>query len=403
MISESRTRLDLVEYEPGLFDRDKIPDDVGRQIWQDHKSKLEVVFPSPVTDYKWKLTSQGWIGYIPASEDFSIVIQPKVPLSNLFRMLEYAYDIDWLGAGMTDLKSLKDFYESIAKILALRFMDRARKGLYRSYVDECRVLPFVRGRMDIDRLIQKPWEPEPKCHYQKHTPDIEDNQLIAWTLFIIARSGLCERTLPIIRKAYRATHGIISLRQFHPADCKGRLYHRLNEDYKPLHALCRFFLEHTGPSHEIGNRTMLPFLIDMNRLFEAFVEKWLTKHLSDRYSLRAQETVNIGDGVNFRIDLVLYDSLDGQPLCVLDTKYKNRDKPSPEDIMQVVAYAESKGCTEAVLIYPIGLTSPLDVMVGKIRVRALGFDLSGELDEMGRKLITGILPPTQIPFETAYA
>ena len=32
--------------------------------------------------------------------------------------------------------------------------------------------------------------------------DIDENQILAWTLFIIARSGLCEdRVAPVVRKA----------------------------------------------------------------------------------------------------------------------------------------------------------------------------------------------------------
>ncbi|MFO8056561.1 MAG: restriction endonuclease [bacterium] len=394
MTPQARTNLELMEYEPRFFPSEMIPEHVGKLIWQNHSSKVDINFPSPVTDNQWKLTAQGRVGLIPINDEFSITIQPKVQLSKLFRMLEYAYTLNWLGHGLRDLKSLKDFYERIAHILALRFLDRTIKGLYRSYVDECQVLPYVRGRLDMDRLIKMPWEAEPKCHYQKHTADIEDNQLIAWTLFVIARSGLCsDRVLPTIRKAYRSTHGLISLKQFHPSDCLGRLYHRLNEDYQALHALCRFFLEHTGPTHESGDRTMLSFLINMNSLFELFVAQWLKKNLPHRYSIRAQERVYIGEerDLYFDIDLVLYDNISDQTLCVLETKYKDHDKPSMDDISQVVAYAESRDCNEAILIYPIQLTSPVDVKVGKIRVRTLGYPLNEDLEEMGNKLKAEIL------------
>jgi len=394
MSPEKRTNIDLTEYESKSIHREMFTEEAGKLICKQHSSKVDISFPTPKTDNQWRLIAQGWVGLIPVNDEFSITIQPKVQLSNLFMMLEYAYDLDWMGYGVRDLKSLQDFYERIAHILALRFLDRTRKGLYRSYVDECRVLPYIRGRLDMDRIFNMPWEAEPKCHYQKHTADIEDNQLLAWTLFIIARSGLCsDRVLPTIRKAYRASYGMVSLKHFHPSDCLGRPYHRLNEDYKPLHALCRFFLEHTGPSHESGDRTMLSFLIEMNRLFERFVAQWLKKNLPDRYSIKAQEKVMIGEDseLYFNIDLVLYDNTNDQTLCVLDTKYKDKEKPSNNDIMQVVAYAESQDCNEAILIYPIHLTNPRDFNVGKIRVRTLGFPLNEDLEENGNKLKAEIL------------
>jgi len=35
-----------------------------------------------------------------------------------------------------------------------------------------------------------------------------------------------------------------------------------------LHALCRFFLENSGPAHSSGGHTCFPFLVDMAQLFE---------------------------------------------------------------------------------------------------------------------------------------
>ena len=92
---------------------------------------------------------------------------------------------------------------------------------------------------------------------------------------------------------------------------------------------------------------MLPFLIDMNRLFELFVAEWLAAHLPKTHCVKAQEHVEItasGD-LEFIVDLVLYDAVEDRPLCVLDTKYKRPKTPAAGDIEQVVAYAVSKQCT----------------------------------------------------------
>lgn len=57
------------------------------------------------------------------------------------------------------------------------------------------------------------------------------------------------------------------------------------------------------------------------------------------------------------------------------------------DIEQVAAYAEAKGCTEAILIYPESTSIPLDANVGKIRVRSAGFSLSDDLESAGRRFV----------------
>ena len=317
-------------------------------------------------------------------------------IGNLFRMLEYAYRLKiHMGDGLVDCASLEEFYERLALILARRVLDRGRKGFYRTYVSEHDRLPYVRGQLDTRRLITRPWEIDLPCAFEEHTGDIAENQILAWTLQLIARSGLCtRRVLPTVRTAYRSIQSFVTPVQCSATDCIGRLYNRLNEDYEPLHGLCRFFLEHSGPHLESGDRAMLPFLIDMNRLFELFVAEWLAAHLPKTHFLKAQEHVEItasGD-LEFVVDLVLYDAEGDRPVCVLDTKYKRPTTPAAGDVEQVVAYAVSKQCAEAALIYPTPLAKPIATCVGdRVTVRSLAFALDADLDETGAQLVAGLL------------
>lgn len=110
---------------------------------------------------------------------------------------------------------------------------------------------------------------------------------------------------------------------------------------------------------------MLPFLVDTARLYELFVAEWLRAHLPEEVSMVAQEPVIVDDALCFNLDVVLYDSATVSALCALDTKYKAASAPSAEEVEQVVAYAEAKGCREAVLVYPNALSRSLDARVGK--------------------------------------
>jgi 5-methylcytosine-specific restriction enzyme subunit McrC len=272
-------------------------------------------------------------------------------------MLEYAYDLKGFEIlqGLVRCDTLDDFYQNLAMIVASRVIARARKGLYRSYISENDDLPYLRGRINIADMMRAPWKVGLSCNFEDHTADIDDNQLIAWTLNRIARGRLCtERVLPTVRKAYRSLVGVARVLPYTSKSCVNRKYNRLNEDYRLLHSLCRFFLENTGPSHEVGDHTMLPFLVDMASLFELFVAKWLHANPIEGIQTRAQERIMIGENqdLEFRIDLLVTDSSDGRVLAVVDTKYKVPDSPSTADVSQVVAYAEAKGCQEAVLVYP---------------------------------------------------
>jgi 5-methylcytosine-specific restriction enzyme subunit McrC len=318
-------------------------------------------------------------------------------------MLEYAYDLKGFEIlqGLVQCDTLDDFYQNLAKIVASRVIARARRGLYRSYISENEDLPYLRGRINIGDMMRAPWKVGLSCNFEDHTADIDDNQLIAWTLNRIARSRLCtERVLPTVRKAYRSLVGVARVLPFTSESCVNRKYDRLNEDYRLLHSLCRFFLENTGPSHEVGNHSMLPFLVDMASLFELFVAKWLQAHPIEGLQTRSQERMLIGENedLEFRIDLLVTNSASGSALAVVDTKYKVPDSPSTDDVSQVVAYAEAKSCQDAVLVYPIPLRRPLDTRIGKIRVRTLAFRLDGDLDTNGFSFVRDLLSnPTLSP------
>jgi 5-methylcytosine-specific restriction enzyme subunit McrC len=132
---------------------------------------------------------------------------------------------------------------------------------------------------------------------------------------------------------------------------------------------------------------MIPFLVDMDRLYELFIAEWLKAHPPHGFSLKIQERVDIGDTLHFHIDLVLYEVATGAARYVLDTKYKIPKKPSNDDFNQVVTYATAQQCQEAVLVYPAPLTKPLNVRIRDIRVRSLTFSLDGDLDQAGQAFL----------------
>lgn len=383
---------ELEEHAPLSLDGAALAQAEGERLLEQYGGRIRVDFPSPSSAGRWRLVSRGWVGYIPLSPELGLSLRPKVPITNLFRMLEYAYDLKSFQflEGLTGMGSLAEVYERLASVLARRVIDRTRKGLYRSYLGRRDALPYLRGALDLREHLRRPWAVDLSCAFQEHTADLEDNQILSWTLQCIARTQACsERVRPLVRRAYRSLLAVTTLQPFTPDACLDRPYTRLNDDYRPLHALCRFFLAHTGPTHEQGGDRALPFLVDMNQLFELFVARWLGAHLPPGLRMEAQEPVSVGDPeqLRFAIDLVLYRNPGHRTAAVLDTKYKAPEAAATGDVAQVVAYAELKGCTEAFLVYPQQLSRPLDVQIGRIRVRSLAFPLRGDLERAGQELL----------------
>ena len=115
--------------------------------------------------------------------------------------------------------------------------------------------------------------------------------------------------------------------------------------------------------------------------------------MPENLELRAQEQLSPDPSGRLRvqIDLAVYDRATREALAVIDTKYKVPDRPSNEDINQIVAYAKLLGCRDAVLVYPSHLPIRFDLPWGDIRTRAEAFDLTGDLEQAGQMLSERLL------------
>lgn len=376
MAASPRTIV-LTEYESTRFPPADLSAEDGTMLWQKYgveRRVVDVAFPSPRTDGYWEIVAGGWAGHIPLRPSLNVLIEPRTPPANLFRLLAYTHRLEHVDflPGLVASDSVRDVFEQLALLLAEGVMARRRRGLYHAYVPHTEPLPYVRGRIIVRRT--RPWQPLLDSHFEEHTADVADNQLIAWTLQRIAHSGICHEPIQsVVRRAYHSLAGISTMPV--PAHTFEKLrYSSLNTDYAPLHALCRFFLTNSGPGHQLGAQQMVPFLVDMARLYEEYVARWLQQNLPYPWRVRNQERVEARGNtpLAFTVDIVLYDGA-GQPVMVLDTKYK--DDVTASDIQQIVTYAQLRRCREAVLVYAQKPRRPLDVEIGDVRIRALTFGL----------------------------
>lgn len=171
-------------------------------------------------------------------------------------------------------------------------------------------------------------------------------------------------------------------------DLDGLAYHRLNEDYRPLHRLCRLFLEGASLSEDSGTFGFDAFLLDMNRLFEAFVTRALQERLPFPLVLHAQSVIRLDRAgeVTMRPDLVLRRA--DRVVVVADCKYK-RLAPGAHrhhDLYQVLAYCTALGVPAGLLVYPRHLV-PIERVVAirkaKITIWEATIDLGGDQETLG--------------------
>jgi 5-methylcytosine-specific restriction enzyme subunit McrC len=387
--------LHLTEYTPASLPRAAIAPALGERLWRRYGQQITVEFPTPKTGDQWRLTPLGWVGVAPVTPALTLELAPRIPVRNLFGMLAYAWDLQSFHVldGLAASATVAELYEGLAEMLARRVLAQAQRGLCGAYVPHAEERAAVRGRLDMAARSRRPWPARLPCAFTDYTPDCLENRALRWTLHLILRSRLCSpRTLPVARQAYRALSRAVALTPCAADDLAALTYHPLNEDYRALHALCRFFLSQVGPGMPGRDAPMIPFLVLMARLFERFVAAWLAAHLPAGIALRPQERIPLHDGaLAFVADGVWRDRATGAALGVFDTKYTVDPRLVADDIAQVVAYAQALGCRDALLIYPAALAESVDLTVGDIRVRAAAFPLAGDLEAAGRALLATLL------------
>jgi len=131
-------------------------------------------------------------------------------------------------------------------------------------------------------------------------------------------------------------------------------YHRLNDDYLPIHRLCRLFLDGFSLEDQSGAFDLRAFVVDMNSLFERFVAALVTTHRpGDGHAVaQTHRHLDIENAIAIRPDLILRRS--GVETLIADTKYKNIDdtRPADADFYQMVSYCLSQNVARGVLVYP---------------------------------------------------
>ena len=374
-----------------------VPHDPGEDILAalDQLSRtaelIEIRWPSRGNE-NLELEAKDTVGIFPITKDATLWIKPKVPIANLFGMLEYVYGIDpFTDEGKSEIDDLKELFESLAIWFAEKIIQKNRHGLYRAFVERIETLSYSRGTIQIIPTTMELLRGNLalSCRYKEITDDLVENQILKWTLHQILSFRISKKTKRSLRNAYHQLPQRIALREFDGKDCSNRDYNKLNHDYKILHKFCRFFLEQTGPTLEEGRNDFIPFQMYMPNLFEKFVRNWLKENAHNEFTVSKNLTHKLKTSeeieIEFKYDIPLLNPNSMKPIAVLDTKYKREDQPSPQDVRQVVAYAVNLGCKDAFLVYPSTKTPNKGwVQVGDIRVHTLVFDLNKQdLQEAG--------------------
>jgi 5-methylcytosine-specific restriction enzyme subunit McrC len=321
-----------------------------------------------------------------------LLIRPKAGLRNVFFLLAYSRNIRWRPDDFPYEED--DLFKAIAWWFDRECAAAARLGLTREYVEREEPQSTLRGRLLLGRqLATRPGRRVPiECRFQEYSEDTSLNRTIKAAHHTLLRAPALDHAVATrLRHRARQTLGGVSSVE-HPARMLPPLVvSRLNRHWESAFHLAEMILRQRSIRDEHGRTLGTSFTVDMNKLFERFVQLMVAERVRETtFSLKAQTQFDLTspaelDGeilappVRIRPDLVL--KLDRSEVAVGDAKYKQVSGPGDwrnPDIYQLLAYCARLGLKRGLLIY--AGAQPLvesQVLESDIVLASIGIDLSG--------------------------
>lgn len=359
------------------------------------------------------MCATSWVGVmrLPTVE---IRVRPKLVGDNLHlaQMIDFA-----TGASIVQRETARASFEaageSLFDLIALLFVEASesvvRRGLISDYKSDEADLPVVRGRILVDQQVLRRFGLFDKvvCRYDDYQPNVPENQLILAAIRQASRSVVSAAVRHRLERLRHVFESACSTSGFEPSYAgRSIAYSRLNAYYLPAHTLGALLLDGLGVDDlYAGQHGGSSFFLDMNTLFQAFVEAWLVKILPQalyrvRKQVRNKSVVwDLTSDVSYSsiIPDFIVDAVSQRLAVPLDAKYKRYDHGVNEsDIYQAFLYAWALSNPalgsqrKALIIHPVDST---DVTVTRLQVKrpsaageavvvaVIGVPIAGAIDE----------------------
>ena len=344
-------------------------------------------------------THDGWFTFRTSSyvgtvdlDSLRVRISPKVEdLRNVLMMFASAAGIAEWSVRTSDY-ARDDLVEGIAE-LVLRTIDQAtRRGLIHGYQTREERLPTLRGRILVGELASRPWDQWPvPCRYDDFTADVPENRVLLATVLALRRWALEPEIRRLATELEERFVEVAASTEAALLEAELILESPLNEHYQPALALARTVLEELGVAHSEGLLDATAFLIDMNRLFEAWIGAELSERLWPGVQVREQESVPLSKGPTVRMNPDLLFQARGTLALVGDVKYKLTGSGIARnpDYYQLLAYATATNVELGILIYCQADEAPAKTITienGGQRLTCYPLPLAGDWQQVSREV-----------------
>jgi 5-methylcytosine-specific restriction enzyme subunit McrC len=307
-----------------------------------------------------KLSTSRYVGVAGLPSGRRLEVTPKETVSRLLDLLRYALDVpSETIREETGLPDAGTFIDAFGALFTAKLRTLLTRGIRRSYTRVEAVDHAVRGRLDVQRQLQRP-TPIPTdfaVEYDTLTANTTRNQAILAATQVLTRL-VSDRDLSqrLNRQALQLEQ-LVEPAYVTPTEIDAITTTRLDAYYEDLLALSKLVLERRFfEDLTSGSTASFGLFVNMATVFEAVTERAARSAITDRYpdwTVKGQGSLApLLDGphaVDMQPDVVIRDD-DGRVRLVVDAKWKTGGD-SPSDVYQLTSYMQAEGVS-GVLVYP---------------------------------------------------
>lgn len=301
------------------------------------------------------------VGAASAGGD-TIIVQPKIPISQVLFMLAYAADPSAWQDDDAVIGTYDDLTAGVTNLFAQSSEKALQRGVLHGYHEVEDDSVTVRGRIDLaQQLRARPGLDLPLAiRFAEYDADILENRILLAAA--LALQSLRTRNDGAARRLRRVINGLATetrLVRFPATAVPPVTWTRLNSHYRTAVELARLILARTSPHISVGATPVVGLTFSLDRVFEDFVRTALA------VALNTPETafpdghhcppLALDEAGRIRLEPDLSWWYAGQCRFVGDVKYK-RDTASGlnPDLYQLHAYATATRLPRATLVYADG-------------------------------------------------
>jgi len=309
---------------------------------------------------KLRVSTSSYIGVAALPSGRRLNVTPKQTVSQLLTLLEYALDVSSTTVDKeTSFSGAETFIDAFGALFTAKLRQLLTRGIRRDYTRIESIETAVRGRLDVQRQLQRP-TPVPTdfaVEYDTLTANTTANQAI------LAATQILTRLLESDSLAATLSRQATQLRQtVEPAhvtsvEIEAIETTRLNAHYADLLELSRLVLQRRFfEDLTAGAVASFGLFINMNTVYEAVVERAVragATQLNPNWTVEGQgslgELIDGPHAVGMQPDAVVLDG-EGRVIAVADAKWKTGGDSSG-DVYQLTSYMLAEG-VPGLLVYP---------------------------------------------------